>query len=282
MERLEQKDFNNESKEKPPLRVIIFRHGKAKYEQGKVSIDQADDLDPEEEINVDINAEKIAGTIGPEEEVEIWSSPYGRNLHTAKKIAKKFEEKNIKLRKKADDAQQYGIRIFGQLEETRNFSWQLFEPLMIGGEMEYGGKKFIIDKALTNPKNLYYPEFFVQDEIANIPPEVKKTLPEDYVKRIEEFEKFIDATRRMMKALARLKKIGDKPYTVVIVTHDALTGFIADVFSEGSKKGINPGEYIELERKEGKMTVSSVGFQKEGRSDIDVVDEFDRQDRSKR
>ena len=137
--------------------------------------------------------------------------------------------------------------------------------MISGGEVWLEGKKFFIDKNLTNPKNIGYPEYFISDEIKNIAPEAKAQLPAGYIKEIEGIEKFIDATKRIMKPLSKLKKINDKSYRVIIVTHDALTGFIANVFSGGEQGGLNPGEFINLERKERKLAATKVGELKEGK-----------------
>ncbi len=197
----------------------------------------------------------------------------GRNLHTAKIIAETLEQKGVRLRRKGN-AKESGIKVFQQLSEVKNFSWNLFSPLITGGEVQFGGRKFFINKELTNPNNIPYPEYFIEDRIKDIPAESKAQLPEDYVREIEGFEKFIDVTKRMMKPLARLKKLKDKPYRVIIVTHDALMGFIANVFSGGECKGVNPGEFINLERREGKLVATRVGKLQKGDTETDVIDEF--------
>ena len=148
--------------------------------------------------------------------------------------------------------------------------------MITGGEVASGGKKFFVDKNLTNPNNLGYPEYFAEDGIKDITPQAKAQLPEDYVREIEGFEKFIDVTKRIMKPLSRLKKLDDKSYRVIIVTHDALTGFIANVFSGGEKSGLHPGEFINLERKKGRLVATRVGEAEEGNTDIDVIDAFNR------
>ncbi len=266
MEKID-KVFSENPKDKASLDVNIFRHGEANYNQREVSIDQAEDLTEKGIEEVKANVAKLAELIGPDEEVEIWSSPMGRTLHTAKLIAEVLENKGIRLRKKGD-ARETGIKVHEQLTEVKNFSWNLFCPLLEGGEVEFGGKKFTIDKSLTNPKNLGYQEYFLNDEIKNIPQEVRDQLPKEYLD-----------TKRMMKPLEHLKKLEDKPYRIIMVTHDALTGFIANVFSGGEQSGINPGEFINLERKDGKIVATKVGQSIEGDNDIDVIGEFDKQNK---
>lgn len=253
----------------------IFRHGATEYEQGETTIEEAGDLTEKGIEEIKARAEELAELIRPEEEVAIWSSPSGRALHTAKLIAETLEQKGVNLRKKGE-AEDFGIKVFKQLSEVKNFSWNLFNSLITGGEIELAGKKFFIDKNLTNPRDIKYPEYFINDEIKNITPEAKTQLPPCYVQEIEGMEKFVDATRRIMKPLSRLKKLKDKSYRVIIVTHDALTGFIANVFSSGEQSGLNPGEFINLERREGKLIATKVGKSEEGDTNTDVVEEFNR------
>ncbi len=266
-------NVSSEEKKEPSLNVDIIRHGEAKYGQGEVSMSEAQDLTEKGIEDVRASANELADLIQPDEEVEIWSSPMGRTLETAKIIAETLEQKGVHLRRKGK-AKESGIKVFEQLSEVKNFSWSLFAPLINGGEIELAGKKFIVDKNLTNPNNIGYPEYFTEDAIKDITPEAKAQLPEEYVKEIEGFEKFIDATHRIMKPLSRLKKLNDKSYRVIIVTHDALSGFIANIFSGGEKKGINPGEFINLERQNKKLVATRVGGLKDGNIDIDVVNDF--------
>lgn len=279
MEKVNENFSPEKPKNKPSLRVDIFRHGEAKYEQREVPIEQAEDLTEEGIKEVKVSAKELADLIQPNEEVEIWSSPMGRTLHTAKIIAETLEQNRIWLRRKGD-AKGPGIKVFEQLSEIKNFSWNLFNPLITGGAVEFGGRKFFVDKNLTNPNNLGYPEYFTDDGIKNITSEAKAQLPEDYVQEIEGFEKFIDVTKRIMKPLSRLKKLEDKPYRVIIVTHDSLTGFIANIFSGGKQSGLNPGEFINLERKERKLIATRVGKLEESDSNTDVIDEFNHRHNS--
>jgi len=268
----------NESKKDSSLQVEIFRHGKAKYEQGNVPVEEADDLTPEGIEEVRRNAEKMAELIKPDEEVAILSSPLGRNLQTAKIIADVLEQKRPALQD-GEEAGTIKIKKFKELSEVENFSWHLFEPLVNGGETEFAGERFFVDKKLTNPENLTPSEYFFRGAIENISAESKKQFPEEYVKEIERFEKSVEATKRIIKVLSRLAKLKDKPYHVIIVTHDALAGFIANIFSSGEKFGTDPGEFINLEKRGNKLVATRIGDLKDGKTDLDVIDEFNRKTR---
>lgn len=266
----------SEPEKEASLKINVFRHGAAKYEQGKVPFGEVKDLKPEGAKEVEKNAEALAELIGPDEEVAIWSSPLGRTLETAKIVARVLRDKGIKLRQKGT-VENSGIKAFNELSEVKNFSWRLFEPLVIGGELEFAGKKFFVDKSLTNPKNFGIQDYFSKDGIGTITEAARAQLPEEYVREIDSFEKAIDVAKRLMKPLGRLKKVGDKNYRVVIVTHDGLCAFPAEVFSGGKEHGLGPGQFMSFERKDDKLAVTGVGDSKEGKSDVDVTEEFKRQ-----
>ena len=259
------------------LNINIFRHGESVYDQKEVPIEEASDLTAQGMEDVARNAEKLADLIKPDEDVEIWSSPVGRTLHTAKIISQILQQKGVHFRvSKQDNSKEYGIKIWKQLTEVKNFSWKLFYPLVVGGEVEFAGRKFFIDKNFTNPKNIDISKYFSEDGIRDIDLKYKQTLPKEYVEEIEGFEKFINVTKRLMLPLSRLKKIRDKSYRIIIVTHDALSGFIANVFSGGGVRGISSGEFINLERVNGKLVAKKVGNLEEGNNTTDMVDEFNR------
>jgi broad specificity phosphatase PhoE len=286
MEGIEGQD--NNQKDEKSLKVNIVRHGPSLYRQPEwTDINTADDLNAvgryaegektEDEIKqgkeraIEIirnSAEKIADEIGTDEEVIIWSSPTGRTLETARIISEVLEEKGIRV--KRSNPETHGVKIFERLGEVKNFSWDLFEPLMNGGEITFKGEKFFIDKSLSNPNNIGYPEYFTSDAIKEIPEEVKKLWPVGYVEEIDKFESFADVTDRMIDTLKRLMGTKDKNYRVIIVTHDALTGSIVKIFTSDQFSGINPGEFISLERKNDKLMVTRAGSITEG-ADTDVT-----------
>lgn len=276
--------------EEPNLKAHIVRHGPSSYRQPEWhDVESADDINalgrykegdktPEEIAQgkaeavrlVRESAEKIAAEIGPDEEVAIWSSPTGRTLETARIIRDVLMEKGINIRHKGAAGEQ-GIKAFERLGEVRNFSWQLFEPLMNGGEMSFNGKAFDIDKKLSNPENMGYPDYFTSDAIKSITDEAKAQWPSDYVAEIESFESFVEVSKRMADTLKKLKGLHDKKYRVIIVSHDAMAGQIVKSFTDDQLSGIDPAQFISLERKDGKLVVTRVGDILEGNSEVDVA-----------
>jgi len=236
----------------------IVRHGDTEYEEGdeSVSVEEAEDLTEEGIKQIRNTAESIADQIG-DEEVRIWSSPTARTLHSAKVIAEVLQKKgkNIKLEPGGNE---YGVRPFEQFGEVENLDFDLFEPLIKGGEVEYKGEKFYIDKAKSNPEDLGYPEYFIEDVAHKIPEKVKGEWPDEYVERIESFEKFSEVTNRLMKNLERASNAQDKDYRVIIVTHDALSMFLASCFTGGSKQGLDRSEYISLSREGDSFDVKGI------------------------
>jgi broad specificity phosphatase PhoE len=255
-EKFTREDENNEK----TLNVNIFRHGESDYKKEEKLTEKGVD-------DVNKGAEELVKLIGPDEEVEIWSSPSGRTLQTSEIIAQVFKKNGVAMRKGAP-------KIFEQLSEVKNFSWRLFIPLVRGGEVEFAQKKFSIDNNLTNPQHMDSSEYFFRDGIRHIDPAYLQQLPLEYRQEIEGFENFAAATQRLMRPLSRVRSIKDKSYRIVMVTHEALTGFTANIFSGGEMRGINPGEFINLERVGNKLVCTRVGGLSEGNKDIDVIDAF--------
>lgn len=282
--------MENNSKPDKSLKINIVRHAPSSYRQPEWrDVETADDINTigqfkdgektaeeiaigkkEAEKIIRDSAEKIIAEIGSDEEVVIWSSPTGRTLETAKVIREVLREKGIKLKTDVEGKDRE-IKIFEKLGEVKNFRWELFEPLMNGGEVYLGEKKFTIEKGQSNPDNLGYPDYFTSDAIKKIPAEIKKTWPKEYVKEIESFESFAEASKRMTGTLKKVKAVGDKNYRIIMVTHDTMTGSVVKTFTKNELSGINPGEFVSLERVDDKLVVKRVGNITEGNSEEDVV-----------
>jgi broad specificity phosphatase PhoE len=238
----------------------VVRHGETKYEKGdeQVSVEEAEDLTEEGEKQMKETALSLADQIDDSEAVRVWSSPTARTLHSAKIISDvlRKEGKNIEVEPGGNE---YGVRPFEQFGEVENLDFELFEPLITGGTVEFAGRTFSIDKNETNPKNLDYPEYFIKDAAHEIPDEVKNDWPKAYVNQIESFEKFNEVTNRIIRNLERASKAEDKDYRIIIVTHDALTMFLADTFTGGEKQNLDKSEFISLTRKEDGLYTEEVG-----------------------
>ncbi len=288
MERLKSSDSANEGKR---LRVDVVRHGPSSYTQpdwrdvatasdlstlGRYEEGTKSDAEVTEGKEMAVaavrsTAEKIAESIQSDEEVIIWASPTGRTLETARIISEVLKERGVALRK-GGDASEFGIKIFEQFGEVRNFSWDLFAPLMLGGEVALGESVFSIDKRNSNPAGLGYPEYFTSDAIREIPQSVKNQWPHEYVEKIEQFESFAEVTRRMADGLRRLKMLKDKHYRIILVTHDALTGAMVKSFTNGERGGLNPADFLSLERRGDKLVVTRVGDITEGNNSQDITE----------
>ena len=248
------------------LTIDIVRHGEAKYLQKEVGLEEADDLTEAGKKEIRRSAQKLADLIKPDEKVVIWSSPFGRTLHSAQIIAEVFKERGIILRQRQEEnVSEYlaepAIKIFKTFGEVRNFSWSIFAPLVEGGEVLIDDEKFFIDKNETNPDNLDYRSYYISDSMIKIPSSVKEKWPSKYRKLVEDIEDFSSVTKRIIHPLQHLKKLKDKSYRVIIVTHDALTGFLVNTYSAGQIKGLEPGEFINLERKDHNLEIIKIDEQ---------------------
>lgn len=166
--RLEQPEFAHANLHN--ARVTLFRHGTAKYEQGKVSIEEANDLTEEGRRLVVEQANRLANEIGQDEEITIWSSPMGRTLETATIIADVLRDHgfDIRLKKQVGEEDtpttaENAIRVFEALEEVRGLDIDLFSALVNGGSYTFSnGSTISFDKNKTNPNNLSFQDTSVQ------------------------------------------------------------------------------------------------------------------------
>jgi len=222
---------------KPIVDVDIFRHGEAQYNEGKnVNLYDAKDLTLRGIRAVVINAHKIAKKYTPNTKVGVFTSPYGRTLQTAKLIALVLVKKKIKVE----------LINCEELEESKNLSWPMLKALMTGGEYAFQGKSFYINKNLSNPMNLTYPDFYIEDCISMIDTDTLSSWPKEFVSAISLTEKHSSASKRMITFLNRLRnqyKSFDQD-NAVIVTHDSLVIDLVRQASENKQKTLNPGEYV--------------------------------------
>lgn len=191
------------------------------------------------------SAEEIASEILPNEEVVIWSSPTGRTLETAKVILETLSSKGINVKRERPNL---GIGVFEKLGEIKNFSWDLFKSLVDGGKVVITGTEFYIDKNVSNPNNLSYSDYFKNDELRKIPREFQNKWPQEFLNQVMAFETFFDVTKRVAGSIMRIKKVTDKNYRLIIVTHDAFAGNILTTLLENKTRSISPGQFISLER----------------------------------
>lgn len=256
-------------------KVNVFRHGEAKYNQFEVDIKEADDLTEKGIETVKNNAKKLADIIGKDEEVVIWSSPLARTIHTAKIIEEVFRDNNISIRGKNEKT----INTYPQLIEADNFDWNLWYPLVSGGEVEFNGHKFFIDKNETNPENLNHVEYFAKNKLATLNKNVLDKLPIDYKNKLLSMENFIGTTDRIMNVLSKINNIDlgsykfsdkSKKYRIIIVTHDGCTGFLANIY-DNNKYGIDPGSFISLDKKNDGIFVTDIDLNQIKNPSGDVV-----------
>ena len=249
--------------------ITIFRHGSTNYTQGEVSIAEANDLTPAGEAEVRLHAARFAESIG-DEPVFILSSPTGRTLHTAKLIVNALQVRGVPVRES-------DIVTERRLTEVANFTWKLFCPLILGGEVEYAGRRFAFDPKLTNPRGLTVGQYYNGDAISAISSDVRAMLPPEYVAYIDSIEKFGSVSSRLLGAIGQglLYSIAPRPsFHLILVTHDALAGFPAAVFSEDRVTGVPQGQYISMHLDGNRMLIDAVPGVSSGRNDICLLDAF--------
>lgn len=247
MERNPLEQPNTPEKAPHNARVTLFRHGTAKYEQGKVAVAEANDLTEEGRELVRAQAERLAAEIEPDEEVTIWSSPMGRTLETATIIADALREKglNIRVKKSADDSgispsAENTIRVFEALEEVRGLNIRLFSALVDGGSYTLeDGTEVTFDKNKTNPDGLSFQDYYYQggykrylESGENIPDEVQASL--------NSLEEEADIHHRFDRNVGRVSGVqSDKKQRVIIVTHHV-------AMKDYTENQVRPADYINL------------------------------------
>lgn len=222
------------------MNIGIFRHGKSKYRQGRATLEEACDLTKEGEYHVNSTAYEFANFNKWVDNAIIFSSPYGRALHTAKIISRVLKNRFFIDTKK--------IEIDEDLSEVKNFDWGLFSPLINGGYVELNGQNFFINSYESNPKATPHQIYFMHDIYRMLPEELKRKLPKEYIGALESFESFSDVKKRMRRFLQNISNLDEK--LIISVTHEALVYHILDNFSFGQNQSLEPGDYIHIKKKD--------------------------------
>ena len=234
--------------ERHNVRVTLFRHGMAKYEQGKVAISEANDLTDEGRNLVREQAERLADELGQDEEITIWSSPMGRTLETATIVADVLREKGfeIRMKKSTDNTEvppsaEDTIRVFEALEEVRGLDIGLFSALVDGKLYALeDGTEVMFDKSKTNPDNLSFQDYYYRGGYKkylqsgeNVPAEVQASL--------NSLEEEADIHHRFDRNVDRVSKAqSDKKQRVIIVTHHV-------TMKDYTENQVRPADYINLD-----------------------------------
>lgn len=145
------------------------------------------------------------------------------------------------------------ISVDPQLDEVRDFSWEIFSKLMEGGIYAYEGTTFMIEKKMTNLYDLGYPDYFIGDAIHNIPAQEKAGWPEAFRKRVEKIEPFADVKKRLANVLESLPR----ETQTILVTHDGLLLELVTTFT-GQCRGLQPAGFIQLENRGGKLAIARI------------------------
>jgi broad specificity phosphatase PhoE len=234
---------------------------KALYEEEPFSEREAR---AEEEIRQHLR--KIMPSMNYQCIVLIFSSPVARAIHTAKVIREELLLNGFSVS---------DIKIEDMIGEVHNFSWNLFEPLMSGGTIIHEGQSFEVNKEDTNPKGLGYPDFFISDDVHQIPQSVTNGWPSEFVSHLKSFEKFSSVTERSLRFLRASAPPQVTAGHTIFVGHDANAMYLADKFTGGRQKGLVPGTSISLEfDSEEHLVVTRVGDITDGDSTTDFFQEF--------
>jgi len=216
------------------MEAYVFRHGETEYNQGMVSLQAANDLTPEGARVVNNSANHLSQRLDKNKQIQISSSPFGRSLYTAKIIQDVLNKDGFNVDEIKTDV---GLR------EVKDFDWELFHPLVDGGEIQYGNEKFVVDKSLTNPQNLHLIEYFRSDASHNLSQKAKSSLPQNYLERIESFERYPSVSGRLDSKLETLSE--EDGVIPILSTHEGLTGEFVEQLAGGNKTAsLERGKYF--------------------------------------
>lgn len=261
---------------------LFFRHGHTRYEQGNkpCTIEEANDLamPPQEtpetseayaervreaEQIVARNADSSATYLSLEKPVAIISSPTGRGLHTAKVIHEVLKKKGFRFLLPA-------ITPKTLLTEIQNFQWNFFLPLLEGGKVTFEGQTFEVNKGQTNPGNLSAGEYFFRDVLHNLPKKVKKSWPKGYVELIQSFEPAFPAR---IRSIGVIKGVFQSPETQhILVSHDALCGFMVRAWSQGKETELSRGNFLTLRGTSDDARTETLGTNTSGDRSTNIFD----------
>ncbi|MBU1032688.1 MAG: histidine phosphatase family protein [Patescibacteria group bacterium] len=221
------------------LKVFVFRHGDTEYRQGDNlhSVATANDLTPVGVRTTQVSAMKLLPLLDRGKGVQIHSAPSGRTLHTAKIISDTLRDDGFFV---SPISPEYSLR------EVEGFSWRLFIPLVHGGEVQYAGHVFSVNKQETNPNGLDHIMYFMEDKAREIPDYVKKKWPPVYVQFLDKLETYRHANKRMIVFLRSLFE-HQQGRQIIVVTHGALANSMCSMFTTWNKCELERSEFLHLQ-----------------------------------
>jgi len=210
------------------MKIVVMRHGLTDYKQNyPVSIEDADDLQARGIPKIKSSALKMNGCFN--HQPNIVSSPYGRTIHTAKIVADVLTIPH------------HYIVLNHELEEVRNFDFELLRVLTQGGIYRFKDESITINSRYTNPNYLPHTTYFNSDLTRQLPVSAKKRLPQELVEKIERMETCTEACQRLENVLQTLDKDS------LVVTHQGLTQRLLEKMGYTHKQYVDRGEFIIVE-----------------------------------
>jgi len=222
------------------MKAYIVRHGESPYNQRQVSLAEANDLSSEGERSIKDSTNHLGEILSNDLPVQIYSSPFGRCLHSSKIIKDTLANNGFDV---ADIREDYDI------EEVRNLEWDLFHPLVLGGEVLYENQRFTVDNSLTNPHRLGLVDYFRSDSTHNLSEEARQSLPKEYVERITSFERYPSVYSRLDTKLKSIEN--ENSTTPIICTHEGLTGRFIGRLTGNKNAYLKRGKYFGVRSNKG-------------------------------
>ena len=213
--------------------ITVFRHADAAYAQGQVTLEESDDLTAKGRKTLDNILDTYLMQRAQGETFGFLSSPFGRTLDTAKSIRDKLAVAGFLC---------YDITPTEQLQEVQGLSWPTLEACIYGGKVDAKGQTITVDKRISNPKAIPYPDYYTT--AAYLP--IMTNLPSPVQDTLRQMESFAETTERMKQFLhEQLQQEYDYTH-LIVTTHDSLVGPIAAAYSGQRVQGVRPGSYATM------------------------------------
>lgn len=123
-----------------------------------------------------------------------------------------------------------------------------FIHLVAGGEIEYEGERFTVDKSVTNPEGVSAIRYFREDKAHRLNGTAKAKLPENYLKRISQFERYPSVTARLE---SWLEDNHEESIETIACTHEGLTGKLIERVTDNKDAFLQRGRYVEVANSNG-------------------------------
>lgn len=173
-----------------------------------------------------------------DKEIRIWISPLARTVQTANMLVQELLKRWLTIK---------SISFIDQIQEVKNFDFNIYTALVQGGKITIKKKEIILDKNITNPNNLPRSNYFWQWAHKKINKDYLISLwIYEYIHSIETRKQVIT---RSQQTLSRVLSASSQNQYTFLVTHQCFSdSFYKKIFPE--QKHQATGTFLEINKDE--------------------------------